>query len=118
VRFWAAAQKLAGGLSGDFSMDPTSMAADPQHPGEPGTVQSDPKTDDTDPATPGGPSMYNGAEPFSEPVASDPEWRDPQQGPRSGGPVPYRPGPGVDTTTIHDARRASYEAKADRYGAR
>jgi hypothetical protein len=112
VNFRAAAQKIAGELSSDMAMDPTSMAT--QDSGDLRANQPDPTSDDSDPATPGGAAMYNGALPFGEPVASDPEWRDPQDGPRSGGPVPYTPGPGVDTTTIHNARRASYEQKITR----
>jgi hypothetical protein len=77
-------------------------------------VQPDVDSDGSDPATAGGPAPYNGDDPFGQPVADDPEWRDPRQGPRSSGPVPYHPGPGVDTTTIHNARRASYAQKNTR----
>jgi hypothetical protein len=110
--FRAAARHLAEGLSSDMAMDPTSQDLDipTQRRSQP-----DPQTDDQDPATPGGPSPYNGSEPFSEPVASDPEWLNPQDdSDHKHSPVPFTPGPDEDTTTIHNARRASYEAKTMR----
>lgn len=110
--FRAAVRVLAGELSSDMAMDPTSMSM--QNLDEQRTVAPDPQADDLDPASGGGASPYNGAPPFGEPVADDPEWRDPQQGGQSSGHVPYLPGPGVDTTTIHNARRASYDYKINR----
>lgn len=93
-------------------MDTTSPA-DSELTG-PRSAQPDPATDGLDPATPGGAAPYNAMEPYGQPVTSDPEWRDPREGPTSSGPVPYHPGPGVDTTTIHNARRASYARKTVR----
>lgn len=114
MNYRAAAQKLAGGLSSDMSMDPAnSTGNDVDSPASSRTVQPDPSTDGMDPATPGGPAPMNGAEPFGDPVATDPELLPPGTE-RSSGPVPYQPGPNLDTTTIHNARRASYEAKHNR----
>lgn len=109
MNFRAAAQKIAGELSSDMSADLSMSTRDMQEPDDLRQRQPDPVSDDSDPATPGGASPYNGAPPFGDPVATDPEWRDPQAGPRSSGPVPHMPGPGVDTTTLHSARRAAYE---------
>lgn len=110
--FRAAARHLAEGLSSDMAMDPTAQDLDVP---EQRRNQPDPTSDDQDPATPGGAAMYNGAEPFSAPVATDPEWVDPEdRQDRKHSPVPFTPGPDLDTTTIHNARRASYEQKTER----
>lgn len=109
-----AAQRLAAdadltGMSLDPTMQdvgPTSRPVDPQLP---------PSTDEQDPATPGGPAPYNGAEPFGEPVVSDPMWLDPSKNERSNGAIPHVEGPDEDKTTLHNARRASYGAKNKRF---
>jgi hypothetical protein len=113
VNFRTAAQQLAGSLSSDDAMDSSQSLGNDADPTA-APVQLDPQGDGQDPATPGGPSPFNGAGPFGEPVATDPEWRDPQEGPRSRGPVPFTPGPHVDSTTIHNARRASYQQRNSR----
>lgn len=69
------------------------------------TSEPDPETDGQDPATPGGPSPYNGAAPFSEPVVTDPLWRDPTQPRNPRDKMPFTPGPDVDVSTLHRARR-------------
>lgn len=106
---------MAGGLSSDEAMDPAStIGNDVATPASGRTVQPDPRDDNQDPATPGGPAPYNGAEPFSEPVASDQMWEDPRQPAGKGAPMPFTPGPNLDTETIHNARRTSYERKHNR----
>jgi hypothetical protein len=112
----AAARHLAGELSSDMSMDPTMQDAhDPASTVPHGT---DPVHDDGgDPASPGGPSPYNGVAPFGEPVADDPMWHDPsERDDEDGKPIPHVEGPDEDKTTLHNARLASYGAKAARYG--
>lgn len=102
--------RLADGLSQadiqGMSLDP--QAQDPEGYQNPRDVVSEPATDEQDPATPGGPSPYNGAEPFGQPVTSDPMWKppdEPKKPPYS--PLPYvGPGPSLDTTTLHNARLA------------
>lgn len=103
--FRAAARHLAGPM--DDSLDVTMQ--DASLPAGQIAWQPDVKTDGMDPASPGGPSPYNGAEPFSKPVTSNPEWLDPQD--HNDGHMPYTPGPDVDTTTLHRARRDSYQRK-------
>lgn len=101
----------------------------------PRDLASEPETDQQDPATSGGPAPYNGTPPFGRPVTTDPEWTD-QQDPATKkpySPMPYAgPGPGVDTTILHEARRgpteetmtadlwtlASADAEADQAAAR
>jgi hypothetical protein len=118
--FRAAARNASSGLSSDLAMDPTME--DAKDPLRTQYGQPDPTTDGADPATSAGASPYNGAPPFGAPVTSDSEWLDPQtqvDGPtQRGAPVPHTTGPHVDQTTLHDARRQSYEDKAARYGAR
>lgn len=112
MNYRAALQRLAGSLGSDESADPTnSLANDVDTPASQRTVQPDPSTDGMDPATPGGPAPMNGVEPFGEPVATDPQLEAPV---RQKGPVPFQPGPNLDTTTIHNARRASYALKERR----
>lgn len=112
--FRRAAAKIAADLSGDLSMDPTMQDADLR--GSRTEFQPDPETDGMDPATPGGPAPYNGAEPFSEPVVSDPMWLDPQgERPSRQDPLPHFRGPDVNVTTLHSARRESYLAKEKRF---
>jgi hypothetical protein len=116
--FRAAARRTAGDLSSDLAMDPTMQDAhDPAKTVPHGT---DPvHTDGADPASPGGPAPYNGADPLGEPAVDDPLWRDPsEEDTNRGGPVPHIDGPDQNTTTLHNARLASYSAKADRYGTR
>lgn len=105
--------RLADGLS---SADIQGMSLDPQaqDPGgyqSPRDLVSEPATDEQDPATPGGPSPYNGAEPTGQPVTTDPMWKppdEPKKPPYS--PTPYTgPGPSVDVTTLHNARRTPME---------
>lgn len=111
MNYRAAVHRLAGSM-GDESADPTdSLANDVDTPASRRTVQPDPSTDGMDPATPGGPAPMNGVEPFGEPVATDPQL---DAAPRKRGPVPFLPGPNLDTTTIHNARRASYARKEKR----
>jgi hypothetical protein len=98
--------------------DIQSMSLDPQaqDPGEeyqtPREQSADPSTDEQDPATPGGASPYNGAEPFSQPVSSDPMWSDPSdpdKKPRNSATPYLGPGPSVETTTLHSARLGPME---------
>jgi hypothetical protein len=120
--FRAAARKSAASsltdsnLSSDLSMDPTMQDThDPRStiPHGQGPVH----TDGQDPASSGGSAPYNGVEPFGEPAVDDPLWRDPSEDdPGRGGPMPHVDGPDEDKTTLHNARLASYAAKADRYG--
>ena len=96
----------------DESLDPTMQdAAMPVGRTE---WQPEPDTDGMDPATPGGPAPYNGAEPFGEPVVTDPEWSDPRDRSGKDRRMPYHPGPDVDVTTLHRARRESYQEKENR----
>jgi hypothetical protein len=114
MNYRAAAQRIASGLSDDFSMDPSQSLGNDVPTDRNQVQQPDVDTDGVDPATPGGAAPYNAETPYGAPVVSDPEWLDPAQHPRSSGPVPFRPGPGVDTTTIHNARRNSYAQKTNR----
>jgi hypothetical protein len=116
--FRAAARRTASDLSGDLSMDPQMQDAhDPTQTVPHG--QTVVHSDGADPASPGGPAPYNGVEPFGEPATDDPLWRDPsEEDPNRGGPMPHVEGPDEDKTTLHNARLASYAAKADRYGSR
>lgn len=112
--FLAAAAHYASDVSSDGSMDATME--DAAMPGTRTWSQPEPDTDGQDPATPGGPAPYNGVEPFSQPVVSDPEWLDPQQPtPPRYSPMPHIPGPDVDVTTLHSARLASYNEKTTRF---
>lgn len=105
--------RLADGLSGadiqGMSLDP--QAQDPSGSQNPREVVTEPGTDEQDPATPGGPAPFNGAKPVGAPVATDPLWRNPAEPKKPPyTPLPYTgPGPGVDTTTLHNARRAPME---------
>lgn len=117
--FRAAARKIASGLSSDLAMDSTMQDAHDSAPSVP--CATDPvHTDGADPATPGGVAPYNGVEPFGEPAVDDPLWRDPsEEDANRGGPIPHiEDGRDLDKTTLHNARLASYGAKADRYGSR
>jgi hypothetical protein len=106
--------RLADGFS---SADVQGMSLDPQSqdPADgyqnPRDLVAEPATDGQDPATPGGPSPYNGAEPTGQPVTTDPMWKspdEPKKPPYS--PTPYTgPGPNVDVTTLHNARRTPME---------
>lgn len=105
--------RTADGFS---SADVEGMGLDPQS-SDPAGYQTPrdlgiaPDSDGQDPATPGGPAPYNGAEPTGKPVTSDPMWKspdEPEKPPYS--PTPYLgPGPSVDTTTLHNARRTPVE---------
>jgi hypothetical protein len=105
--------RLADGLSSadiqGMSLDP--QAQDPDGYQNPRDLVSEPATDGQDPASPGGPAPYNGAEPTSQPVTTDPMWKspdEPKKPPYS--PTPYLgPGPSVDVTTLHNARRTPME---------
>lgn len=111
--FRAAARHLAGELSSDLSMDPTME--DASMPGRRTEWQPDPGSDGMDPASPGGASPFNGAEPFGQPVADDPEWLNPQDPkPKPGDKMPHLQGPDEDVTTLHSARRKSYQEKEKR----
>jgi hypothetical protein len=97
----AARQIVADSLSSDLSMDPTMSDARPD--GRSQAPQAPPSTDGMDPATPGGPSPYNGAEPFGDPVVSDPLYLDPED--RSNHmhqQVPHVEGPDEDKTTLRN----------------
>lgn len=108
--FRTAARRLALSISEDMDAGGSMSAQAPPNPWD-GTATS-PSTDGMDPASPGGPAPYNGAEPFGQPVTSNPEWLDPSsQVDRRGHTVPYTPGPGENITTLHNARRGHYEAK-------
>lgn len=96
----------------DESLDP--MMQDAGLPAGRTEWQPDPESDGMDPATPGGPAPYNGAEPFGEPVATDPEWLDPRDRSGKDQRMPYQPGPDVDVTTLHRARRESYQKEERR----
>jgi hypothetical protein len=106
--------RLADGFS---SADVQGMSLDPQSqdPAEgyqnPRDMVAEPATDGQDPATPGGAAPYNGAEPLGQPVSTDPMWKspdEPKKPPYS--PTPYTgPGPNVDVTTLHNARRTPME---------
>lgn len=116
--FRAAARHLADSNLTEMSLDPQMQDAhDPASTVPHGT---DPvHSDGADPAAGGGPAPYNGAEPFGEPAVDDPLWRDPsEEDTGRGGPMPHIDGPDQGKTTLHNARLASYEAKADRYGSR
>jgi hypothetical protein len=111
--FQAAAQHLALTVDDDMDVASTMDVSDRPHPWN---AFNDPSTDDMDPAAPGGPAPYNGTEPFGEPVTSNPEWLDPStSNDERGRPVPFTPGANVDTTTLHNARRAAYEARNVRF---
>lgn len=105
--------RLADGFSSadvqGMSLDP--QAQDPSGFQNPRDLVAEPATDGQDPATPGGPAPYNGAEPAGQPVTSDPMWKspdEPKKPPYS--PTPYTgPGPSVDVTTLHNARRTPME---------
>lgn len=106
--------RLADGFS---SADVQGMSLDPQSQDpangyqNPRDLVAEPATDGQDPATPGGPSPYNGAEPVGQPVTTDPMWKSPDE-PRKPpySPTPYTgPGPNVDVTTLHNARRTPME---------
>lgn len=120
--FRAAARKIAesnmtdSNLSSDLSMDPTQISHDPKMTIPHG--QDPVHTDGQDPAAPGGAAPYNAVEPFGEPAVDDPLWRDPSQDDTRGTPIPHVDGPDEDKTTLHNARLASYVAKADRHGMR
>lgn len=95
----AARRIVADSLSSDLSMDPTMQDAHPEGRSLP--PQAPPSTDGMDPATPGGPAPYNGAEPFGDPVVSDPLWKDPQD--RTDHrqlQLPHVEGPDEDKTTL------------------
>jgi hypothetical protein len=112
--FRAAARKMAGELSSDLSVDPTMQ--DASLPSRRDEGQPDVSSDGMDPASPGGPSPYNGADPFGEPVATDEEWLDPQgPKPKRYEPMPHVQGPDEDVTTLHSARLASYYTKKERF---
>jgi hypothetical protein len=105
--------RTADGFS---SADVEGMGLDPQSQ-DPAGYQTprdlgiQPKTDGQDPATPGGPAPYNGAEPTGKPVTTDPMWQSPDEPPKPPySPTPYLgPGPNVDVTTLHNARRRPVE---------
>jgi hypothetical protein len=72
-------QKMAGTSTDLDTHAPLTMpdpnGATPQNgPGTPPPLQGG-----MDPARPGGPAPYNGVEPFSQPVAPDPAWKDPKE---------------------------------------
>lgn len=109
--FLAAARKIA--IGADWSED-LGMTSQPEINRVNG--QPDPSTDEQDPATPGGPSPFNGAAPFGEPVASDPMWLDPQgDKPKRYESMPFQQGPDEDVTTLHNARRSAYIARSARF---
>jgi hypothetical protein len=105
--------RTADGFS---SADVEGMGLDPQSQ-DPAGYQTprdlgiQPETDGQDPATPGGPAPYNGAEPTGKPVTTDPMWKSPDEPPKPPySPTPYLgPGPNVDVTTLHNARRRPVE---------
>lgn len=116
MNFLAAAQRLAADLSSDMSMDTANMGEDSAMLTTRTWGQPEPDTDDLDPAAPGGPAPYNGVPPFGKPVTTDQEWLDPQgPQPRRYQPMPHMKGPDEDVSTLHSARRTSYEEKAARY---
>lgn len=106
--------RLADGFS---SADIQGMSLDPQSqdPADgyqnPRDLVAEPASDGQDPATPGGPAPYNGAEPLGQPVATDPMWKSPEEPKKPPySPTPYTgPGPNVDVTTLHQARRTPME---------
>lgn len=106
--------RMADGFS---SADTQGMSLDPQasEPGNeyqtPRDLASSPDTDGQDPASPGGPAPYNGAEPAGAPVTSNPELKAPDEPKKQPyADMPYvGPGPAVDTTTLHNARRQPME---------
>jgi hypothetical protein len=107
-------QATESDLSSDDSMDSTMQSADLGHgrTWEPTTVV----TDGQDPASPGGPAPYNAAPPEGSPVATDEEYlnpRSPRPQPRQ--TMPHVQGPDEDISTLHNARRASYETKIGRF---
>ena len=105
------AARVVAELSSDLSMDPTMQ--DSHLTGPNVSSQPDVATDGQDPATQGGPSPFNGAGPFGQPVVSDPEWLDPQKDNDNlrGKPVPHIEGPDALQNTLHNARRNSYIRK-------
>jgi hypothetical protein len=92
-----------------MGLDPQSQ--DPAGYQTPRDLGTQPETDGQDPATPGGPAPYNGAEPTGKPVTTDPMWQSPDEPPKPPySPTPYLgPGPNVDVTTLHNARRRPVE---------
>lgn len=92
-----------------MGLDPQSQ--DPAGYQTPRDLGIQPDTDGQDPATPGGPAPYNGAEPLGKPVTTDPMWQSPDEPPKPPySPTPYLgPGPNVDVTTLHNARRRPVE---------
>jgi hypothetical protein len=110
--FRAAARHLA--LTIDDDMDPQATMDVDDRPHAWDSYQG-PSTDNMDPASPGGPAPYNGADPFGKPVTSNPEWLDPSaEADVRGMPVPFKRGPDVNVTTLHNARRNLYAAKETR----
>jgi hypothetical protein len=108
--FRTAARHIALSIDGDDMALGTMSPQLDFNPWQRGSAP--PSTDGLDPAAGGGPAPYNGAEPFSEPVTSDPEWLDPSQhADQRGHTVPYQPGPTENITTLHNARRIQYVAR-------
>lgn len=110
MNFRRAAKLIALGSDTDLHLDPTMQ--DVAMPGRGTEVQPPPATDGLDPAMPGGSAPYNGAEPFGEPVVSDPEWLDPQD--QQAGheqTMPHITGPGPNALTLHGLRRQAYLSK-------
>ncbi|HEY0645648.1 MAG TPA: hypothetical protein VGD39_19690 [Nocardioides sp.] len=110
--FRAAARHLA--VDVDKDMDAMSTMPDDGNDLRPGDAGHDPSTDGMDPAAPGGPAPYNGAEPFGEPVTENPEWLDPSDPDRGSKAMPFAPGPHMNMTTLHNARRDRYAQRERR----
>jgi hypothetical protein len=105
----AAARMTASGVddSLDASMQDAGLPA-----GHGTDVQPPPQSDGMDPATPGGPAPYNGAEPFGQPVTTDPEWRDPRDWDTAKDePMPHIEGPKQNALTLHGLRHKAYMAR-------
>lgn len=84
-------------LGDDLGLSGHSEPVTPQN--RPVVYQPDVDTDGLDPAAVGGPApMNSGQGPYGAPVASDPLLQAPIQ---PGAPVPFTPGPDLDTTTLH-----------------
>jgi hypothetical protein len=115
VNFRAAVRRYAGPeMDGDDSMDASQMGEDA--PSQRSDWQPGIGTDDADPATPGGPAPYNAAPPgHGQPVSTDPLWKNPDEPTAQGTDMPHLQGqPNQEANTLHNARRARYEARTVR----
>ena len=100
MNFTAALRNLVREAGGELGTGPDSpKTISPLTLDRPTKYQPPVQTDGLDPAAPGGPAPMNSGEgPYGQPVATDPELDAPIH---PGSPVPYTPGPDVDTTVLN-----------------